>query len=427
MLKSLTLDGIGPVRKLSADFGSRLNVLTGDNGLGKSFLLDVCFWALTGTWPGGRVALPDPNGPGKKGTPVIVYQSVTGNGQPRTKNSTFDFHSQTWTKPRNRSVSPGLVIYAAVDGSFAVWDPARNYLRDPMSGIKKGDEQPKAFQFTPQTLAEGLPDGSCEGLERDWVNWYLEQSINPKSSPFNILESVVSLLSHPTEPMVCGEPKQVFVDQMRKSPVLTMPYGDVPYPQWSAGVRRVIGFAYLLVWTWFAHVRAAQLRNETPTKQLVLIVDELEAHLHPKWQRTILPALLQVVSKLEAELELQVFAATHSPLILASLEPHFDRERDKLFWFDLDETSVHFRNYPWTNYGDVVGWLTSDIFGLQQARSNEAESAIGAAKAFLRGEHVALPAGLKTKQQIDNRLRQLLGGQDPFLVRWHISTGSNGQ
>ena len=30
----------------------RLNLITGDNGLGKSFLLDIAWWTLTRTWAG---------------------------------------------------------------------------------------------------------------------------------------------------------------------------------------------------------------------------------------------------------------------------------------------------------------------------------------------------------------------------------------
>ncbi|WP_414589651.1 hypothetical protein [Scytonema sp. PCC 10023] len=30
---------------------------------------------------------------------------------------------------------------------------------------------------------------------------------------------------------------------------------------------------------------------------------------------------------------------------------------------------------PWSKQGDTVGWLTSEIFGLKQARSKEAEIA----------------------------------------------------
>ena len=108
--------------------------------------------------------------------------------------------------------------------------------------------------------------------------------------------------------------------------------------------------------------------------------------------------------------------------MLASLEPVFDEDLDRLFWFDLEEKNVSFRTFAWTKYGDVVGWLQSTIFDLKQARSREAEEAIEAAKAFLRNDHDALPSGLKTKAKIDKRLRELLAGQDPFLVRWHVST-----
>jgi hypothetical protein len=324
------------------------------------------------------------------------------------------------------------VIYASVDGSFAVWDPARNYWRDPTSGTKEGDDFPRAYQFSPETLANGMRDGErvlCNGLVQDWVNWYYEQQPGtgsfsqgdvPDFYPFELLADVVNLLSHPSEPMSCGEPKRVYVDQPRKYPVLTMPYGDVAYPHWSAGVRRIVSFAYLLVWTWYEHVQAAHLRQEDPENRIVLIVDEIEAHLHPKWQRTILPALLQVVQKLQATVEVQVFAATHSPLILASLETHFDKGQDKLFWFDLQEQTVHFRDYPWAIQGDVIGWLTSEIFGLRQARSREGEIAVEAAEAFMRGDHDKLPAGLKTKDAIHQALKQALPGLDPFWPRWIV-------
>lgn len=33
---------------------SRLNIITGDNGLGKTFLMDCAWWALTNTWTGNE-------------------------------------------------------------------------------------------------------------------------------------------------------------------------------------------------------------------------------------------------------------------------------------------------------------------------------------------------------------------------------------
>jgi hypothetical protein len=425
MLKSLHLQGIGPVKDLQAQLGERLSVLTGDNGLGKSFLLDICFWALTGSWPGGRVALPDPNGPKAKVSPTITFQPIGKTGPTRQlKKATFDFHSQSWGRPAGRPIMPGLVIYAAVDGGFVVWDPARNYWRDPASGQAGEAEQPRAYQFTPATLADGLTEGSrvlCNGLLRDWVSWYYQRpSSSPTGAPIELLEQVIRQLAHPQEVMNPGKPRRVYVDDAREIPTVDMPYGNVAFPHLSAGVRRIVSLAYLIVWAWTEHCQAAQLRQEDPTDRIVLIVDEIEAHLHPKWQRVILPSLLRVAAGLGTVIQVQIITATHSPLVLASVEPLFDEEQDRLFLFDLHEGEVTFESRPWSLHGDVVGWLTSDLFGLQQARSREAEEVIEAAEAFMRGEKAALPDGLRTKEEIHQRLLKLLPGLDPFWPRWIV-------
>lgn len=178
-----------------------------------------------------------------------------------------------------------------------------------------------------------------------------------------------------------------------------------------------MALAYSVVWAWDEHTQASRLRNQPPTDRMIFLLDEVESHLHPKWQRTILPSLLAVVNHLDDKIKVQVLCSTHSPLVLASLEPLFDEEQDQLFWFDLENNMVTFQDFVWTKYGDVVGWLTSPIFDLKQARSKEAEEAIEAAKAFLRNESNSLPSHLSTKEQIDKRLCELLGGQDPFLIR----------
>jgi hypothetical protein len=151
MLQSLEIEGVGPIPRLSAKFGSRLNILTGDNGLGKSFLLDACFWAITDTWPGGRAAMPSPNG--KKKTPSIVYRIAGKAGQSRERHGAFAYDIQAWKRQSGRTLMPGLAIYAGADGGFAVWDSARNFRVDPERGIR-GKEilQPQVYQFTQDSI-----------------------------------------------------------------------------------------------------------------------------------------------------------------------------------------------------------------------------------------------------------------------------------
>lgn len=50
MLERLILRNIGPAPELELACRRRVNLLTGDNGLGKTFLLDAAWWSLTGHW-----------------------------------------------------------------------------------------------------------------------------------------------------------------------------------------------------------------------------------------------------------------------------------------------------------------------------------------------------------------------------------------
>ncbi len=421
MLNELQLHGVGPVADLHARFAQRLNVLTGDNGLGKSFLLDVAWWALTGTWSGGNIALP--NRGFKK--PKITYHVSGKTKTPESKSIPFEAASQSWVRPVGRPTNPGLVIYGRVDGSFSVWDPARNYWRDVATGQVDSLDRPRSYDFTSHTLWNGLYDKGgrplCNGLIKDWVYWQNQPQSAFEKQPFELLSEVIKGLSHPDETMEPGKPMRLFIDDATIYPSIRMPYGEVPLVQAAAGVRRILALAYIIVWTWYEHIQASRLRDQDPTDCIVVLLDEVELHLHPKWQRTILPSLLNVINKLGVRMKTQLHCSSHSPLVLASLEPLFDEEKDQLFWFDLKNAQVTFREFTWAKYGDVVGWLTSPIFDLKQARSSDAEVAIEAAKAFIRGDHSALPEGLETKLKIGQRLRELLDGQDPFLIRWHVS------
>lgn len=75
----------------------------------------------------------------------------------------------------------------------------------------------------------------------------------------------------------------------------------------------------------------------------------------------------------------------------------------------------------WATQGDASSWLVSETFGLEQARSVEAERAIEVAEAFMRGDK-PLPAGLDTLAAIHARLRKLLSAGDEFWPRWLVET-----
>ena len=59
---------------------------------------------------------------------------------------------------------PGLVVYARVDGSFAIWDPANPTLSQTLLGRGSG------IKLTREEVWDGK-QGQIEGLIRDLVSW----------------------------------------------------------------------------------------------------------------------------------------------------------------------------------------------------------------------------------------------------------------
>lgn len=413
MLKSLHLKGVGPAKEFGpVEFAQRLNFITGDNGLGKSFLLDTAWWVLTRTWAREVKALPQESA--NKPSIGFAFSKVTSGD----KEGEIFFKDGAWPQPKARPAIPGVVIYAGVDGSFSAWDPARNY----WSGKEaEAEEKIRAFNFTPEQVWKGAESEKgtniCNGLIHDWVRW--QQATN--DSPFKELTKALDALSPSgIEKLIPGKPCHIAPLDETEYPTLRMPYGqDVPLIHASAGMRRIAALAYLLVWTWVGHQRACKLLKINPVKEIIFLIDEIECHLHPQWQRRIVPALLGVMQEMTGEeVAVQLIVATHSPLVLASAEPLFDENQDAVFNIQLRDGQAHIETEQWAKQGDVANWLVSDAFGLQQARSVEAELAIKAAEAWMRGDNV--PDTLGSKAAIHKELTRVLPSNDYFWPRWVV-------
>ncbi len=157
----LGLREIGPATEFFYEPSDRLNIITGDNSLGKTFILECIWWALTGGWV-GMPMLPRKNVP--KNKPQISFRIRTMGGRDREYAAKYNWDRQTWIDPKKRESLPGLVIYARFDGSFAVWDPARTYAVEG-SGFSPSE----SFIFLSNTgIWDGLPKEGGGGSTQ-WV------------------------------------------------------------------------------------------------------------------------------------------------------------------------------------------------------------------------------------------------------------------
>ena len=424
-LSVLEIQGVGPAKELNLSFSERINILTGDNGLGKSFILESAWWALSGNWTSFPVY---PREDAERNEPRIKFEIQGDTGSVNRGSSVYDWDSREWSTLEERPAVPGVLIYARVDGAFAVWDPARDYWPDtPRMGATK------PLIFSREEVWNGLQDSLggrttflSNGLIEDWILW----QNSPEEKPFEILKRVLCRLSPPDSEglgiLSPGKPARIPRDS-RWMPTIKHSYGEVPLIYASAGVRRIIALAYLIVWVWQEHQTQSQLIRREPQKRMVILIDEIEAHLHPQWQRSILPAVLEACEELDASLQVQLLVATHSPLVMTSIEPLFDKDKDTIFHFDLvrDElfsTEVRIEEPEFVKYGTVDSWLRSSIFELSQARSLEAEKAIEDAKNLMMNKNA-------TKQKIkevSSRLIKYLSAHDTFWSRWTFFAKNHG-
>ena len=179
MLERLELHNVGPAPEMILDLAKRVNLITGDNGLGKSFLLDVAWWSLTRRWPrevnrrmtSGHPARPRDAARCSKIRFRVRHQSVSDE-----ISATFHRADQTWVGEPGGSLVPGFVVYAHADGSFSVWDSARNYW--PRQSAIRSDAVRLPYVFTEaevwdglRSTAEGRSTPVCNGLLYDWSKW----------------------------------------------------------------------------------------------------------------------------------------------------------------------------------------------------------------------------------------------------------------
>lgn len=95
----------------------------------------------------------------------------------------------------------------------------------------------------------------------------------------------------------------------------------------------------------------------------VLLLDEIDAHLHPRWQRSILPSLKKAMP------EVQVFATSHSPFVISSCPGA------RIHVLELNEQEGVARNRPPVDapIGESILATIKDIFGVSSRFDIETE------------------------------------------------------
>jgi predicted ATP-binding protein involved in virulence len=419
---SMTILGAGPATVLTAlsltdfrsfttcriDFHRRLTVVFGKNGTGKSSIIDAIAIILTTEFANaGARGIKSSGVEGAKSDcrrlPTVLGDTTTyepSSSQSIQVDGYFGFDAQFaithQLSARGSSFADlGKQIGRVLEGHeishlplFAVFRAVRKY----------GDASTD-LSNSPVSRSDGYRDCLDVSRSRDGLtSWFKRQLLKRGRSGLASTEATAVL-----EALKTAVPSLASVEYDADLADLVVDFGagEVPFGSLSDGQR---GFFAMIA---EIAIRCTQLNPQLngdairQTKGLVL-VDEIDLHLHPEWQRQIVRSLVETFPNI------QFVVTTHSPVVLTEVEPESV--------VDLDRPEANFAP-ELSSFGKDSGWVTREVMDAS-TRPRWAEDALTAIKAAIR-DHDDDEA-----RRLMSSFRIQLGDQlDPELARWEAFVG----
>jgi predicted ATP-binding protein involved in virulence len=146
-------------------------------------------------------------------------------------------------------------------------------------------------------------------------------------------------------------------------------------------------------------------RDNPLAEPAIVLVDEIDLHLHPRWQRELMGFLSATFPAT------QFIATAHSPLVVQAAD------QANVVLLRREDDHVVVENKP----GQVRNWrvdqiLTSDLYGLPSARPPRLDALLGQRRAILTKARLTR-ADEKKLQELDRKIGKLPGGETPEELR----------
>ncbi len=325
-LKEIYLKNYKCFEERTFSFGERFTVLVGDNGSGKTAVLDGIAKALAHlqaefsgsdtdnlqNWNGNEIRVV-PHRLGVKtnlekqrdakikatasveDNEIIDWHYGPGGGHLGKVN---EYLNKTYLKVQQNT--PVVLPMIAYYGTDRYW-----------SSGKTGKIEPRKIASRLDTYKDCLkPNTNFKIIEE----WFLRMElilVKRKTIPSEyqaVTDAVKKSLgvfqggnSAPTQAIFSPEDDQLYIDIGNGK--------ELPFSMLSGGQRNMIGMVADIAF------RMAELNPHIATDSPgVVLIDEIDLHLHPKWQRTIISDLKRIFPNC------QFIVTTHSPFIIQSLD-----------------------------------------------------------------------------------------------------------
>ncbi len=346
-LKNVKIKNFRGIEEWSIALKPGFNLIKGENGKGKTSILEAIAVGL-----GGFVA-------GLDGV--------------ATRHFSKDEIRQVYTTVGDGSCSRKVIVptevsmQAELDGENCEWTRGRTSLKASRSTIQPRDICKKAENMTADDDTE-LPILSYLGAGRVWsqkreksenvfrgqyfrtvgyvdslveasnmkllLNWCarMEQIAWQKEQKISEYEAAKKAVSDFMQYMDSEEPCKVFYDKQQEGLMYQKGGAVFPVMNLSAGYQSLVWMVFDIAYR--MAVLNPNMKKDIAKTHGIVLIDEIDMHLHPKWQWNIINALRHVFPNV------QFIAATHSPILFASAKD--------IWLIDVENQEIE---YGYSHYG----------------------------------------------------------------------------
>jgi len=339
-INKIRITGVAGIDDIQLSFNKGMNIICGPNGVGKTTILESIAHTFVRNY-GSNVIKRNANC--ERG--IIKSEIDTGSN---IVNQTIEFSTYIPNKNTSLSITNSTLEIKQLISIKASRSFGYNELQSISKDVSKDSHT---------SIGEIINGIRYVDIKNWFVNRYLyskhEGALSKEQiENFELAKTCLSILN----------PNISFsrVSASDNEILINTPNGEIFYEYLSSGFKSVFAVIFGII----KEIEYRFQENKVLAKDFngIILIDELELHLHPEWQERIIGILTEVFP------QAQFFVSTHSPHIIQTAEPN----QIIALGFD-DSNKVYQRELPSTKYG-FQGWsieeVLSDVMGMKDLRTD---------------------------------------------------------
>jgi predicted ATP-binding protein involved in virulence len=285
-IKSINIKDIGCIVNLHIDFNNNMNIICGPNGIGKTTILEC----IAHSFSASSTAILKRNALSNSG----IVHSIT---EIKGENIECNIEISAFTPGQGNYDKVGLYKYANNLLSLKV---TRTFEYQPLDAVRK--DRLSDFNYMLEDAKSGIKINEVK-------TWFLNRLIY-SSLPNSLTQEQVHNLELAKKSFSLFDSDFIYSRVIGSSNeiMLKTPYGEVYYEYLSSGFKSCVSIIIGII-------KEIEIRFKEPCIKAdefegIILIDELEVHLHPEWQSKIANVLVKIFPKA------QFITTTHSPHVL---------------------------------------------------------------------------------------------------------------